>query len=134
MHPSWGIYRLLPTRLYKYIHLFHQRHSLQSSRCTDNQRMTGHISTWWQSFGCWPPDALVLTSGWSLLNFVHYILCFSIDMEDQMLVSQIAFQTFLCSYQPRPMWNWLLEKRYTPKELRLFSCRFTNASLYIHLG
>ena len=48
-----------------------------------------------------------------------------------MLLSQIACHTFLCLYQPRPTWNFLIETRDMPKELGLFYIVFLTVPLYI---
>ena len=42
---------------------------------------------------------------WSplLQKFIYSLMCSSINMEEQMLQSQISCRTFLCLYQPRPL-------------------------------
>ena len=50
-----------------------------------------------------------------LQNFIYYLLCCFINMEEWMLKSQISCHTFLCFPQPRPPWNWLIETWYMPK-------------------
>ena len=50
-----------------------------------------------------------------------------------MLQSQISCHNFLCLSQPRPFWNWLMEKRDMPKELGLFYAAFLTVRLYIQL-
>ena len=44
-----------------------------------------------------------------LQNSIKYLLCCFIKTEEQMLQSQVACHIFLCLYQPRPLWNWLME-------------------------
>ena len=72
---------------------------------------------------------------WSplLKIFIQYLLCCFINMEVRMLQSKIACHTFLCLYQPRPLWNWLMETRDMPKELGLFYVAPPNIWLYIQL-
>ena len=45
--------------------------------------------------------------------------------------SQISCQTFICLFQPRPLWNWIMETRYLPKELGLSYVSFLTVPLYI---
>ena len=47
-----------------------------------------------------------------------------------MLQSQIACHTFLCLYQPRPLWNWLMVKQDMTKELGLFYAAFLTVPFY----
>ena len=70
---------------------------------------------------------------WSnlLQNPIQYILCCFINTEELMLQSQIAYHTFKCLSQPRPLWNWLTETRDMPKELELFNVVLLNVELYI---
>ena len=72
---------------------------------------------------------------WSplLQNFIQYLLCCFIKMEEQIFQSKIAFHTFLCLSQPRPLWNCLMETRYMPKELGLLYVNFLTVWLYIQL-
>ena len=39
---------------------------------------------------------------------------------------------FICSFQPRPLWNWLMETWDIPKQLELFYVIFLSVPLYIH--
>ena len=48
-----------------------------------------------------------------------------------MLQSQIVCHTFLCFYQPRPLWNFLMETWDMPKELGLFYAVLLTFPLYI---
>ena len=70
---------------------------------------------------------------WSplLQNFIQPLLCCFINMEEKMLLSQISCHPFLCLSQPRPLWNFLMETRYIPKELVLFYVIFLTFQLYI---
>ena len=64
---------------------------------------------------------------------IQYLLCCFINMEDQILHSQIACHTFLCLSQPRTLWNYLMETRNIPKELGLFYVAFLTVWSYIQL-
>ena len=66
-----------------------------------------------------------------LQNFKQSLLCCFITMEELMLQSQITCHTFLCLFQPRPLWNWLTETRDMSKELGLFYVIFLTVTLYI---
>ena len=70
---------------------------------------------------------------WLLLiqNSIHSLMCCFINIEEKILMSQIACHTFLCSYQTSPMWICLMEKRDMPKELGLFYVIFLTVPLYI---
>ena len=67
-----------------------------------------------------------------LQKFIQSLLCSFIKMEELMLQSQIACHTFLCSYQPRPLWKWLIETRYMHKEMGFFYVDLLSVSLYIY--
>ena len=71
--------------------------------------------------------------GWSSISqkYIQSLLCCFINMEERMLQSQIACHTFLCLYQPRSLWNWIMETRDMPKELGLFYITFLTVILYI---
>ena len=58
---------------------------------------------------------------------------FFIKIEEQILQSQMASHTFLFLSQPRPLWNWIMEKRDMPKEFGLFYVHFLTIWLYIQL-
>ena len=70
---------------------------------------------------------------WSplLKIFMQSLLCCFINMEERMFQSQISCHTFLCLYQPKPLWNWLMEIQDTPKELGLFYVFLLPVPLYI---
>ena len=59
------------------------------------------------------------------------LLCYIINMEDRMLLSQIACRTFPCFSQPRPLCISLMETRDMPKELRLFYVVLLTVPLFI---
>ena len=47
-----------------------------------------------------------------------------------MLLLQIVCHIFLCSSQPIPMWNWMMETREIPNELGLFYVVLLTVPLY----
>ena len=68
---------------------------------------------------------------WLEVSPSPYLMCFFINMEDQMFLSQITCYTFLCMYQPKPLWNCLMETWYMPKEVGLFYVILLTELLYI---
>ena len=71
---------------------------------------------------CWSP---------LLQNCIQSILCCFINMEEQMLHSQVSYHTFLCFSQTRPLQKWLMETRYMTKELGFLYFAFLTVPLYI---
>ena len=51
-----------------------------------------------------------------------------------MLLSQIRCHNFLCSSQPRPLWNWIMETQDITKELGLIYVVLLTVKLYIWWG
>ena len=68
-----------------------------------------------------------------LQNFIPYLLCCLINMEERVLQSQIGCHTFPCLYQPRPQSNWLIEKQEMTKGLGLFYVALLTVPLYTQL-
>ena len=48
-----------------------------------------------------------------------------------MLHSQITCHTFLCLYQPRSLWNWIMKTHNAPKELVFLNAVLLTVPLYI---
>ena len=69
-----------------------------------------------------------------LQNCIQYLLCFFVNMEEKMLQSQIACHTFLYLFQPRPLWNWLMEKTGHAQWIGIILCRFPNCSIIYPVG
>ena len=53
------------------------------------------------------------------------------NTEEEMLELPISFHTFICLYLPDQMWNFLMKKWDTPKELGLSHVDLLTVSLYI---
>ena len=66
-------------------------------------------------------------------KFIESPLCCFINMEEQMLQLNISYHTFLCFFQPIPLWYWLMGTRYMTKELGLFYVTFLTVWLYIQV-
>ena len=72
---------------------------------------------------------------WSTLlqNVIQSLRYCFIKIYDRLLQLKIECYTFLCLYQPRPLWNWIMETRYIPKELGLCYVALLTVWLYIQL-
>ena len=117
------------------LNLFHIRTPLQSNQSIMMKWTSSwNYSTQRMMMIFWMLTSRCFSIDWcSLLikNFIQSLLCCLMNIEEQMLQSQILYHTFLCSPKPRPLWNWITETRYMPNELRLLNLIFLTVPLYI---
>ena len=117
------------------LNLFQIRTSVWLNKLT----MMKYTNSWNSSTQSMIMIIWILTSRWfsieywllPLQNFIQPLLCYFINMEEQMLLSQIAYHTFLCTSQPISLWNWLMKTQDMPKKLGLFYAIVLTVLLYI---